>query len=159
MKLEWLDHERQARTPLTYADLDAVGVRGEVLSGDAAVDQPRLRRLMEHRGYVEQDVVELCAETPDLDVLTAKFVAEHRHTDDEVRYVLEGEGIFDLRARDDAWMRVTVVPGDLLVVPAELNHRFMLTDVRSIRCVRLFKDRSGWVPLYRASTSVPEPSP
>jgi 1,2-dihydroxy-3-keto-5-methylthiopentene dioxygenase len=46
-------------------------------------------------------------------------------------------------------MRVVVEPGDLIVVPARRHHRFMLTEKKSIRCVRLFKDQSGWTPHYR----------
>jgi len=42
-----------------------------------------------------------------------------------------------------------VEPGDLLVVPANRHHRFLLTDMRSIRCVRLFQDPAGWVAHYR----------
>ena len=46
--------------------------------------------------------------------------------------------------------RVEVEPGDLLLVPANRYHRFLLTDARHIRCVRLYKDESGWVPVYRS---------
>lgn len=79
-------------------------------------------------GYVEQDIVELQPTTPDLEAIGRKFAGEHLHTDDEVRYVLEGEGIFDIRSADDRWLRVVVEQGDLLVVPANLHHRFMLTS-------------------------------
>jgi 1,2-dihydroxy-3-keto-5-methylthiopentene dioxygenase len=81
--------------------------------------------------------------------LCDKFKDEHLHRDDEVRFVLAGEGIFDIRAADDRWMRVKVEAGDLIVVPADLYHRFFLTDRSEIRCVRLFKDAAGWVPEYR----------
>ena len=63
--------------------------------------------------------------------------------------MLEGEGIFDIRSRDDRWMRVKVEEGDLIVVPAKRYHRFELTETKTIRCVRLFQDQSGWVPVYR----------
>ena len=70
---------------------------------------------------------------------------------DEVRFVLAGEGIFDIRAADGRWMRVAVEAGDLIVVPADLYHRFFLTERQQIRCVRLFKDAAGWVPEYRVT--------
>ena len=35
------------------------------------------------------------------------------------------------------------------MVPANLHHRFFLTDSKHIRCVRLFKDAAGWVAHYR----------
>lgn|GEM_PF-6364108 len=82
--------------------------------------------------------------------ICAKFLDEHYHDDDEVRFVLEGDGVFDIRFGDDRWMRVVVEVGDLIVVPARRHRRFLLTDQKDIRCVRLFKDASGWVPHSRA---------
>ena len=90
--------------------------------------QRRSTELKRERGYIEQDVVALAPSTPNLDTICAKFVDEHYHDDDEVRFVLEGEGIFDIRSRDDRWMRVVVERGDLIVVPKDRHHRFMLTE-------------------------------
>ena len=112
--------------------------------------QPALDRLRAERGYQAQDVVELRPDTPNLDGLLAKFKDEHLHRDDEVRFVVEGEGVFDIRGVDERWIRVQVERADLIVVPALLYHRFFLTERREIRCVRLFKDAAGWVPEYRA---------
>ena len=146
MKVEWLDDPQK---PCTLYDLEAVGVFHERLDLDPNAFQPTLDVLARERGYVEQDQVQLAPDTPKLDEICAKFKDEHLHTDDEVRFVLEGEGIFDIRSLDDRWMRVTVTQGDLIVVPANLYHRFCLTERKQIRCVRLFKDTSGWVPVYR----------
>lgn len=148
MKLSWLE-PAPGQAPCTLHDLAAAGALYERLPVDPVAYQPPLDRLKAERGYVEQDIIQLSPDTPNLEALCAKFIDEHLHTDDEVRYVLEGEGIFDLRSKDDQWMRVTVEQGDLLVVPANLHHRFMLTDRKQIRCVRLFKDSAGWVPHYR----------
>ncbi|GAB4215715.1 MAG: hypothetical protein OHK0013_41520 [Sandaracinaceae bacterium] len=63
--------------------------------------------------------------------------------------MLEGAGIFDIRSRDDRWMRIEVGPGDLIVVPKGRHHRFFLTASRTIRALRLFEDQAGWVPHYR----------
>ena len=152
MKLEWLE-PAAGQVPCTLDDLRAVGALYESLPVDPQAYQPPLDRLKAERGYVEQDIIELAPDTPNLEALCAKFIDEHLHTDDEVRYVLEGEGIFDLRSVDDQWMRVTVEQGDLLVVPANLHHRFMLTARKQIRCVRLFKDSAGWVPHYRGAAT------
>lgn len=151
MRWAWLDETQQQAQPLEYGAWTALGVWHEVVDPDEGEAQRVLERLKAERGYLEQDIVELTPETPGLVELCAKFEDEHRHTDDEVRYVLGGEGIFDVRSRDDRWMRLWVERGDLLVVPAELHHRFLLTERRQIRCVRLFKDRGGWVPHYRGS--------
>ena len=148
MKLHWLEPAPDA-PDCTLADLQKVGVLYEHIEVNLETFQPSLDELKAERGYVEQDEVSLSPDMDNLDAICAKFADEHLHTDDEVRYVLDGEGIFDIRSVDDRWMRVTVEKGDLIVVPADLHHRFLLTDKKSIRCVRLFKDASGWVPHYR----------
>lgn len=130
--------------------LEANGVIYRALSLDPALHQPVLDELRSKRGYVTQDEIKLRPDTPNLEAALAKFDPEHLHEDDEVRFVLDGEGIFDIRSQDDRWMRVVVEPGDLLVVPKGKHHRFELTDQRSIRCARLFKDPAGWAPVYRA---------
>lgn len=148
MKLEWLEPTTATETP-ARTELDRVGVLHERLQVSAEDYQPTLDRYKADRGYLEQDIVELNPQTPNLGQICAKFADEHLHSDDEVRFVLEGEGIFDVRSADDRWLRITVQKGDLLVVPANLHHRFCLTQQQLIRCVRLFKDTTGWVPHYR----------
>ena len=111
--------------------------------------QPHLDELTKRRGYITQDEVALKPDMPNLDVVLQKFDPEHHHDDDEVRFVLEGEGVFDIRSNDDKWMRVIVEPGDLIVVPKGKHHRFELTEMKTIRCVRLFKDPAGWTAIYR----------
>lgn len=145
MQAWWLDTDEPISTDTLREN--------DVLYDRLGVTEPEWRssidRLKFDRGYVEEDVVELRPDTPNLEAICAKFVDEHLHTEDEVRFVLEGEGVFDIRSRDDRYMRVKVEEGDLIVVPRDRNHRFMLTDRKTIRCVRLFQDKAGWVPHYR----------
>lgn len=146
MKATWLDRSQA----LSKDELLANDVYYAELETDPATFQGPLDALKQERGYIEQDEVKLSPATPNLDAICAKFVDEHFHDDDEVRFVLEGEGIFDIRSKDDQWMRVVVEKGDLIVVPANRHHRFLLTESKQIRCVRLFKDTSGWTPHYRS---------
>jgi 1,2-dihydroxy-3-keto-5-methylthiopentene dioxygenase len=150
MKAHWLDSNEREADSIPVGFLANEGVYYERLPLEASVHQAPLDALKHDRGYIEQDEVELRPHTPNLDGICAKFLPEHFHDEDEVRFVLEGEGVFDIRSRDDRWMRVTVVAGDLIVVPERRHHRFFLTEQKNIRCVRLFKDKSGWVPHYRA---------
>jgi 1,2-dihydroxy-3-keto-5-methylthiopentene dioxygenase len=146
MQATWLETGER----LSAAELNAEGVFYREMTADPERYQGALDVLKVERGYVEQDVVALSPATPNLDVLCDKFKDEHLHDEDEVRFVLEGEGVFDIRSRDDRWMHVVVSQGDLIVVPEKRWHRFVLTEVKTIRCVRLFKDKSGWTPHYRA---------
>jgi 1,2-dihydroxy-3-keto-5-methylthiopentene dioxygenase len=108
-----------------------------------------MARIKQEHGYRDEDEVALSADTPNLETICAKFDKEHFHTLDEVRFVVEGEGIFDVRDRKDEWVRIVVEAGDLIIIPANKYHRFMLTDAKNIRCVRLFLNNEGWTPLYR----------
>ena len=149
MRATWLERDGQAE--ISGEGLREEGVPHQRCDLDPVGYQPVLDRLKTERGYVEQDEVALDPGMENLDEICARFVDEHYHDEDEVRFVLDGAGIFDVRSRDDEWMRVEVEAGDLIVVPARRHHRFFLTDARSIRCVRLFQDASGWVPHYRAA--------
>ncbi|NVB39726.1 cupin domain-containing protein [Pseudenhygromyxa sp. WMMC2535] len=149
MELAWLEPKPDYPS-LSVDHLRGCGVTYERLELAGERYQGPLDALKAAEGYIEQDIVELRPDTGGLDEICAKFADEHLHTEDEVRFVLEGEGVFEIRDDDDRWMRVTVQPGDLIVVPKDRYHRFFLTERKQIRCVRLFQDRAGWVPQYRA---------
>jgi len=114
-----------------------------------AGSEAEIARIKSNRGYVDQDEVSLSKETPNLEAICAKFDKEHYHTLDEVRFVVDGEGIFDVRDTNDQWVRIEVDAGDLIIIPANNYHRFYLTAAKTIRCVRLFLNNEGWAPLYR----------
>jgi 1,2-dihydroxy-3-keto-5-methylthiopentene dioxygenase len=147
MKAYWLNSKEN----ISGEALNAEGVLFENLPLIRDVYQTRLDELKTIQGYIHQDEVRLDASMSNLDEICAKFDGEHSHDEDEVRYVLEGEGIFDIRSNQDQMMRVIVQSGDLIVVPQNRNHRFELTEQRAIHCIRLFKDATGWVPHYRDS--------
>jgi 1,2-dihydroxy-3-keto-5-methylthiopentene dioxygenase len=142
-------HYRSNHAAVDAHTLERHGVHFQHLGLDPATYQPVLDALKSRSGYVTQDEVQLSKATPNLDVVMKKFDDEHTHADDEIRFVLAGEGVFDIRDHEDRMIRVVVEAGDLIVVPAGVNHRFELTAQCHIHCVRLFKDEAGWVPQYR----------
>ena len=107
-----------------------------------------IRSLSVSRGYQSADVIALRPDTPDLDVLLAKFDREHTHSEDEVRFVVSGRGVFVIRGVDGDLYDVEVEAGDLLAVPEGTAHWFTLCDDRQIQCIRLFTSRDGWVANY-----------
>ena len=73
-----------------------------------------------------------------------KFIEEHTHDDDEVRYFTEGSGAFYLHLGDGVY-QVVCEAGDLISVPAHTKHWFDMGPVPHFTAIRLFKSPEGWV--------------
>ena len=129
--------------------LDRVGADAsaeEVLGAYAGeIDEMKRRG-----GYVTADVIDVNPQTPNLETMLAKFDKEHTHSEDEVRFILAGRGIFFL-VLNGRVASVEVGPGDLLRVPRGTKHWFTLCEDRRIRAIRWFQDTSGWTPYYTGS--------
>ncbi|HAZ61345.1 MAG TPA: acireductone dioxygenase [Gammaproteobacteria bacterium] len=129
---------------------------GRPLGSDATADEVlaayahEIDLLKAEGGYVTADVIDIHPDTPNLDTMLAKFDKEHWHDEDEVRFIIEGHGLFHLNLGGEV-VSVTVGPGDMLVVPGGSLHWFHLCEDRRIRAIRLFKDMSGWTPHYSDS--------
>ena len=144
---EGIDHERW--TP--QHPLSENASADEVL---AAYD-PEIARLKAKGGYVTADVIDVRPTTPNLESMLAKFRREHWHDEDEVRFILEGSGVFFIHPREgdvsgDVFA-IEVGPGDLIRVPRGTWHWFDLCAERRIRAIRLFQDPAGWTPHYTGS--------
>ena len=73
--------------------------------------QPEIDRLKALGGYVTADVIDVKPETPNLDAMLAKFRREHWHDEDEVRFILEGSGIFFIHPRTRPVFAIEVAAG------------------------------------------------
>jgi len=108
-----------------------------------------IKAISNRRGYKASDVISLSDTTPNLDELLQNFQREHHHTDDEVRFIVSGNGVFVIQGKDDEFFEVHLNPGDLISVPPNVRHYFTLSDNRKVVAVRIFVDESGWVPVYK----------
>jgi 1,2-dihydroxy-3-keto-5-methylthiopentene dioxygenase len=111
---------------------------------------PEIEALKARGGFVTADVIDVYPDTPDLDAMLAKFNQEHTHTEDEVRFILQGSGVFHINPGDRPVFGIEVHAGDLISVPRGTRHWFDLCGDRRIRAIRLFQDTSGWTPHYLA---------
>ncbi|MFN0086198.1 MAG: 1,2-dihydroxy-3-keto-5-methylthiopentene dioxygenase [Blastocatellia bacterium] len=110
-----------------------------------------IERLKAGGGYVTADVIDIRPQTPGLAEMLARFNREHWHDDDEVRFIIEGRGLFHIHPADSPVVAIEVEAGDLIRVPSGTLHWFNLCEDRRIRAIRLFKDPAGWTPNYTAS--------
>jgi 1,2-dihydroxy-3-keto-5-methylthiopentene dioxygenase len=109
---------------------------------------PEIEKVKAAGGFLTADVINVHSETPNLDAMLAKFNKEHTHSEDEVRFTVEGKGVFHLHPEGGPVFSVTVESGDMINVPCGMKHWFNLCDDRRIRCIRFFEDVTGWTPHY-----------
>jgi 1,2-dihydroxy-3-keto-5-methylthiopentene dioxygenase len=130
-------------------ELRAEGIRCETF--DTAAATAVMRRLQAERGWTDVEDVCRSASRPQDEAEIVKEADEHCHLDDEVRLLLEGQGLYDIRARDDQWLRIWVRPGDLVVVPARRYHRFLVGHADTLHYMQPYASRSDLMQLYRVS--------
>jgi 1,2-dihydroxy-3-keto-5-methylthiopentene dioxygenase len=103
-----------------------------------------VKRLMDEYGFKSADVISLHPDHPDKVALRQKFLDEHTHSDFEVRFFVDGKGLFYIHA-DNKVYAMLCEKNDLISVPANTTHWFDMGINPSFRCVRLFSTPEGWV--------------
>ncbi|MDF0729057.1 cupin domain-containing protein [Cytobacillus sp. S13-E01] len=111
-----------------------------------SVFEEEIKSLAGRNGYHKWDVVALSEATPNLEELLKKFEQVHVHTEDEVRAITAGNGIFVIKGSEElGYFDVELEAGDVISVPVDTPHFFTLREDRQVVAVRLFIDPSGWV--------------
>ena len=95
-------------------------------------------------GYGGCDLVVLHADVENLDAMLFKFAKCHTHPNDEVRYIVDGEGVFGVVLPDGAQVELTVKAPEYIRVPEGVEHWFHLTDSRQIKAIRIFMKGERW---------------
>ncbi|KAI3443248.1 uncharacterized protein J3R85_000174 [Psidium guajava] len=147
------------RSPPEFVSLDHladVGVLYWKLNPSDYEKDEELRKIREARGYNYMDLLDLCPEKVDnYEQKLKNFYTEHIHGDEEIRYCLEGSGYFDVRDKEDRWIRILIKPGDLIVLPAGIYHRFTLDTSNYIKLMRLFVGEPVWTAFNRPQEDHP----
>lgn len=111
--------------PVSGSYLESIGVLYHHCPTIDIVD-----KLAAERGYKNRDEVCVSPQTMG-DVYEEKvktFFSEHLHEDEEIRYIRDGEGYFDVRGQEDEWVRIRLSKDDLIILPAGIYHRFTTDD-------------------------------
>jgi len=106
-----------------------------------------IERLKNECGYQSVDVLRCLPDNPKRAELRLKFLDEHTHDDDEVRFFVEGAGVFYLRAAGKVHMTLCE-RGDLISVPAGTRHWFDMGPTPHFTVIRLFTTPEGWVAKF-----------
>jgi 1,2-dihydroxy-3-keto-5-methylthiopentene dioxygenase len=141
------------------ATLKQVGVRFErwdfpgQLSPDDGADtilaafRPHLDALMGECGAGTADVLKMRGVTEAYPAMRQKFIDEHTHTEDEIRFFVHGAGNFVLHLNGEVY-DAHCTEGDLISVPAGTRHWFDAGETPFCTVLRVFTDTSGWTPHY-----------
>lgn len=106
--------------------------------------QSDIERLKAQGGYQTVDVISLAKGNPNASELRQKFLFEHTHSEDEVRFFVKGQGLFCLHLNDKVY-QVLCQQGDLISVPENTPHWFDMGSDPEFTAIRLFNNQEGWV--------------
>jgi methylthioribulose-1-phosphate dehydratase len=157
----WYIDEEKAKTEDIRTDLQPKNVQWvtrrhlqdckvvlERLSGNR--EDPLLFEIYEGRNYQNKDEKEVGPKImSNYEEMRAIFATEHLHADEEIRYVLNGSGYFDVRDLSDRWIRIHVTKGDFLTLPEGIYHRFVPDVTNYIHVMRLYQKEPKWTPVNR----------
>lgn len=111
-----------------------------------------LTPFMEQGGYQTADVISINKLTENYEAIRAKFLSEHTHSEDEIRFFVDGQGLFWFNIETEPVFNLLCEKGDLISVPAGTKHWFDAGETNPfVKAIRIFIDMSGWVPHYTES--------
>lgn len=109
-----------------------------------AAYQDEISTLKAENGFQTADVISLNPDNPQKEAFRQKFLDEHTHSEDEVRFFVRGQGLFYLHFGDQV-LAVLCQKNDLISVPNGTRHWFDMGPEPEFTCVRLFTNPEGWV--------------
>lgn len=153
MRAYWYDNkpgdQREPHDSGREVSEEVLAKLGVVYKHCTTIEQ--LDKIAAERGYKNRDQVTVSPDSMGAiyEEKVKMFFAEHLHEDEEIRYIRDGEGFFDVRGVDDEWVRIALEKDDLIVLPAGIYHRFTTNEKNYIQAMRLFQDEPKWTALNR----------
>ncbi|KAF2897610.1 hypothetical protein ILUMI_08566 [Ignelater luminosus] len=146
-----LEHHRNPPKFVSLEELFTIcGVEYFPINVNTYATDGVLDEIKKKRGYTYEDQITCSKEClPNYEEKLKNFFTEHLHTDEEIRLVVEGSGYFDVRDNNDEWIRIEVVPGDMIAIPSGIYHRFTLDSKNFIKAKRFFIGEPVWTPHNR----------
>lgn len=141
-------------------------VPGDPSDAIMAAYRADIDRLIEANGFRTVDVVSIAPDNENREAMRARFLDEHFHKEDEVRFFVAGSGLFTLHVGDKVY-EVLCESGDLIAVPDSMTHWFDMGPQPSFVAIRFFTEPDGWVghftgtdiaqkfPRYEAGQALP----
>ena len=138
------------------AELSQIGVRfeqwaasqplapGAPPEGVMAAYRADIDRLIAEYGFKTVDVVSIAPDSPQREAMRQKFLDEHFHQEDEVRFFVAGSGLFSLHVNGKVY-EIRCEQGDLIGVPDGTRHWFDMGPAPSFIAIRFFTEPDGWV--------------
>lgn len=108
---------------------------------------PEIEALKAEGGFQTVDVVSVTPDHPDRAAMRTKFLSEHTHAEDEIRFFVSGQGLFTLH-HDGQVFDVLCTKGDLMSVPAGMKHWFDMGAAPQFTAIRFFVNPDGWVAAF-----------
>lgn len=147
-------HQQVPNKSVPLQDLSKYGVMYHKINterfekDDRYLDDPDIIEIRQKHGYSYTDMITVSPDKlPDYDQKIASFFREHMHSDNEIWYIVDGSGYFDVRDEDDKWIRILCEKGDLVSLPAGIYHRFTVDEQNYIKAIRFFVGEPVWAPI------------
>ncbi|KEG11449.1 1,2-Dihydroxy-3-keto-5-methylthiopentene dioxygenase [Trypanosoma grayi] len=139
---------RRDSPPVTLQQLKELGV---VYYNVSLNEFSVVKQIVKERQYKHTDEIRVSQTCKDEQFLERWF-QEHYNEDEQIRFVTDGSCFFDVRSKEDKWIRIHAKVGDLFIFAPGLYHRATLDEDDFVSLYRIFRDSPRFAPFFRSDT-------
>ena len=131
---------------LTNKNLDYDSLENHIIS----TYENEINLIKNRYSFQSIDTVAVNLDTINISQMRQKFLQEHTHIEDEIRFFVDGSGLFYIHLNDKVY-GILCKKNDILHIPANTKHWFDLGANPFLKCIRFFTNPSGWVAEFTNS--------